>query len=98
MKLLAFLSMTFVLATAGVNAQVNVTASQGGASGVDPITRITTTFRVAVVPVETQTILDRKLQETARRALYGMAEEECATLSEVFQSECRLSSLAIVNP
>jgi len=98
MKILALLSMTFVLAATSVNAQVNVAAPQGGAFGIDPIMRVTTTFRVTVVPVETQTISDPKPQETARRTLYGIAEGECAALSEVFKSECRLSSLSIVNP
>jgi hypothetical protein len=98
MKILALLSMTFVLAATSVYAQVNVTAPQSGAFGVDPIMRVTTTFRVTVVPVETQTISDPKPQETARRTLYGIAEGECAALSEVFKSECRLSSLLIVNP
>jgi hypothetical protein len=98
MKILAFLSMTFVLAATSVNAQVNVTAPQGGAFGIDPTMRVTTTFRVTVVPVETQTISDPKPQETARRTLYGIAEGECAALSEVFKSECRLSALSIVNP
>jgi hypothetical protein len=98
MKILAFLSMSFVLAATSVNAQVNVTAPQGGAFGIDPTMRVTTTFRVTVVPVETQTISDPKPQETARRTLYGIAEGECAALSEVFKSECRLSFLSIVNP
>jgi hypothetical protein len=98
MKILAFLSMTFVLAATGVNAQVNVTAPQVGAFGVDPTMRVTSTFRVTIVPVETQTISDPKPQQTARRTLYEIAEGECAVLSEVFKSECRLSSLSIINP
>ena len=98
MKILAILPVTLVLAATSVTAQVNVAAPQGGASNVVPAMRVTTTFRATVVPVETQTILDPKPQETARRTLYGMAEGECAALSEVFKSECRLSSLSIVNP
>ena len=98
MKILAILPVTFVLVATSVNAQVNVTTPQGGAFGIDPTMRVTTTFRVTVVPVETQTISDPKPQETARRTLYGIAEGECAALSEVFKSECRLSSLSVVNP
>ena len=98
MKILAILPVTLVLAATSVTAQVNVAAPQGGASNVVPAMRVTTTFRVTVVPVETQTISDPKPQETARRTLYGIAEGECAALSEVFKSECRLSSLSIVNP
>ncbi len=98
MKILAILPVTLVLAATSVTAQMNVAAPQGGASNVVPAMRVTTTFRATVVPVETQTILDPKPQETARRTLYGMAEGECAALSEVFKSECRLSSLSIVNP
>ena len=98
MKILAILPVTLVLAATSVTAQVNVAAPQGGASNVVPAMRVTTTFRATVVAVETQTILDPKPQETARRTLYGMAEGECAALSEVFKSECRLSSLLIVNP
>jgi len=98
MKILAILPVTLVLAATSVTAQMNVAAPQGGASNVVPAMRVTTTFRATVVAVETQTILDPKPQETARRTLYGMAEGECAALSEVFKSECRLSSLSIVNP
>jgi len=98
MKILAILPVTLVLAATSVTAQVNVAAPQGGASNVVPAMRVTTTFRATVVAVETQPILDPKPQETARRTLYGMAEGECAALSEVFKSECRLSSLSIVNP
>ena len=98
MKILAILPVTLVLAATSVTAQVNVAAPQGGASNVVPAMRVTTTFRATVVAVETQTILDPKPQETARRTLYGIAEGECAALSEVFKSECRLSSLSVVNP
>ncbi len=87
MKILAILPVTLVLAATSVTAQVNVAAPQGGASNVVPAMRVTTTFRATVVAVETQTILDPKPQETARRTLYGMAEGECAALSEVFKSE-----------
>ena len=42
--------------------------------------------------------LDAKAQETARRALYGMAESECTVLSEIFKAECRLGNVSISIP
>jgi hypothetical protein len=65
--------------------------------GVDPIIRVTTSFRTTAV-TEPQVVPDAKAQETAPRALDGMAESECATLSEIFKAECRLSSLQIIFP
>jgi hypothetical protein len=58
--------------------------------GADPVTRITTSFRTAIVPEP-----DAKAQETVRRTLYAMAGNECTILSEIFQADCRLSSFAI---
>ena len=69
---------------------------QGSAFGVDAITRITSSFRTPIIADPLGS--DSKAQESARRALYGMAEGECATLSEVFQAECRLSSFTINVP
>jgi hypothetical protein len=65
---------------------------QGSMFGTDPITHVTTSFRTAIV---TAAMDDAKAQETARRTLYAMAENECAILSEIFQAECRLGSFAI---
>jgi hypothetical protein len=69
---------------------------QGSAFGTDAITRITTSFRTAIVTEPLGN--DAKAQEAARRTLYGMAESECTTLSEIFQAECRLSAFAINAP
>lgn len=69
---------------------------QGSAFGADPITRITSSFRTPIIADPLGS--DAKAQESARRALYGMAEGECATLSEVFQAECRLSSFTLNIP
>jgi hypothetical protein len=66
--------------------------SQGSMFDADPVTRITTSFRTAIVA---ERVGDAKAQQTARRTLYAMAENECTILSEVFQAECRLSSFAI---
>jgi hypothetical protein len=71
-------------------------AQQNTAFGVEPMVRVTSTFRTTIAVPEPQAIPDAKAQETARRALYGMAEGECATLSEVFQAECRLSNVSML--
>jgi hypothetical protein len=60
--------------------------------------RVTSTFQTTVAVIEPQAIPDAKAQETARRALYGMAESECSALSEIFKAECRLSSVLISIP
>jgi hypothetical protein len=35
-------------------------------------------------------------EEAGRRALYAMAADECAALSEIFKSDCHLTSVQIV--
>jgi hypothetical protein len=43
--------------------------------------------------------LRKQARESARRALYEMAANECASLSETFKAECRLSSVTLsANP
>ncbi|WP_316168852.1 MULTISPECIES: hypothetical protein [unclassified Bradyrhizobium] len=37
-------------------------------------------------------------QDTARRALYTMAANECAVLSEYWRADCRLSSFYVSGP
>jgi hypothetical protein len=97
MKALATILITVVLPVASASAQI-VMDTQGpqqtSAFGVDPIIRVTTSFRTTLA-TEPQVVPDAKAQETAHRALYGMAESECATLYEIFKAECRLSSLMI---
>jgi hypothetical protein len=93
--------MLALFISTGANAQATMTINppfQSNAFGVDPIVRITTTFRTAVAPTDPQAGADAKAQEAARRALYGMAENECAVLSEVFKADCRLNSLSSVAP
>ncbi|MBK8008046.1 MAG: hypothetical protein IPK23_06120 [Rhizobiales bacterium] len=36
-----------------------------------------------------------KAQETARRALYGIAERECTVLKETLATECRLENINV---
>ena len=95
MKILASILIAVVLPATGVSAQISTTTS---ATGIDSVVRVTTSFRTTVMITELQMGPDAKAQEAARRALYGMAESECAALSEIFKAECRLSSLSIVNP
>jgi hypothetical protein len=98
MKALAMILIAAVLPVASASAQILMNVQgpqQTSASGVDPIIRVTTSFRTTVV-TDPQFVPDAvKAQETARRALYGMADSECATLSEIFKAECRLLSLQI---
>ena len=99
MKRLVLLTAAMALSTMAANAQATITttfgAGQSAAFGVDPIVRITSTFRVAVTNEPAAPPTDLKAQEAARRTLYGMAEGECGILSEVFKAECRLGSVSI---
>ena len=97
MKTLAVAVMAVALSVTSTSAQITTTYSaqqQSTAFGIDPIMRVTSIFRTTVAVAEPQAIPDVKAQETARRALYGMAESECSTLSEIFKAECRLSSVS----
>lgn len=59
--------------------------------------RVTSNFRTTVALAPTpQLVPDAAAQETARRALYAMAADECALLSEIYKSDCRLTSVQIV--
>jgi hypothetical protein len=86
MKRLAILTMAMAFSATAANAQITTPfgpPQQVSPFGVDPIVRVTSTFRVAVTNEPTVPITDPKAQETARRTLYGMAESECGILSEV---------------
>jgi hypothetical protein len=101
MKLLTAVPMMVVLVATSVSAQITTTtfgSPPQTAFGVDPIMRVTSTFRTTVVVTEPQAIPDAKAQETARRVLYGMAESECTALSEIFKAECRLSNVSVQVP
>jgi hypothetical protein len=88
-----------LLSTTNARAQVTMTTTAtASAFGVDPIMRITSVFRTTVAVADPQTVPDERAQDAARRVLYQMGEGECATLSEIFHAECRLSSLNIWTP
>jgi hypothetical protein len=99
MKAMVTILTAAVLPATSASAQFTFTPGpqQPSAFGVDPIIRVTTAFRTTVA-TEPQVVPDAKAQETAHRALYGMAESECANLSEIFKAECRLSSVQIIFP
>jgi hypothetical protein len=100
MKTLAVVAIVVALSVTSASAQTVTTfgSPQPTAFGVDPVMRVTSTFRTTVAVIEPQAIPDAKAQETARRALYGMAESECSALSEIFKAECRLSNVSISIP
>lgn len=58
--------------------------------------RVTSTFRTTLTMAPTQIVPDAAAQEAGRRALYAMAADECAALSEIFKSDCHLTSVQIV--
>ena len=69
-----------------------------GPTRADAPLRVTSTFRAAAELVPTQLVPDAAAQEKARRALYTMAADECAVLSEIYKSDCHLTSLQIASP
>jgi hypothetical protein len=98
MKILTAALFALALSATGASAQQFQPQFQPpptSAFGPDPVMRITVSFRTAVEAVDARAVPDQKAQETARRALYHMAADECAALSETFQAECRLGSLQI---
>jgi hypothetical protein len=98
MKTLAAVAIAVVLSAASASAQTTILSAPPNPPPInwaDPIIRITTTFRIAVATKDTESLNDVKAQETGRRTLYGMAEGECAILSEMFKAECRLNSFSI---
>jgi len=97
MKSLATLLGAAALAAQSATAQV-VTPSPSTPTRADAPLRITTTFRVAAEIAPTQLVPDAAAQEKARRALYAMAADECAVLSEIYKSDCHLTSLQVAAP
>jgi hypothetical protein len=90
--------LSFSAGTAAAQFTINPAPQAGGAFGVDPILRVTSSFRKAVTLGPTQTVPDPAEQAAARRELYAMAADECASLAEIFKSECRLSSVQMFAP
>jgi hypothetical protein len=100
MRTLALVAIAVALSATSASAQITTTfgGPQPTAFGIDPVMRVTSTFRTTIAVTEPQAIPDAKAQEAARRALYGMAESECTSLSEIFKAECRLSSVSVQVP
>ena len=97
MRSLAISLVTAALATTSAIGQVVPTTPPGPTRADAPL-RVTSTFRAAAELVPTQLVPDAAAQEKARRALYAMAADECAVLSEIYKSDCHLTSLQIAAP
>jgi hypothetical protein len=103
MRILAAIAVVLGLSATGAGAQtitVNppISPLQGSPHSRESVIRITSVFRTPLALIPTQTVPDAQTEGTARRALYVMAGDECAVLSEIFQGECRLGSLQIAVP
>jgi len=62
----------------------------------NPIIQITTTFRARIEGLaDPRSVPSPTAQDTARRAIYNMAANECTVLIEVWRAECRLNSLSV---
>jgi hypothetical protein len=95
----ALVATTLVVTTFGATgaaAQVISPIPPGPPQRPEQPLRITSTFRTTLTMAPTQIVPDAAAQETGRRALYAMAADECAVLSETFKSDCHLTSVQIV--
>ena len=98
MRSLAFpLVVAASIAATSATAQV-ATPIPPGPTRADAPLRVTSTFRAAVELAPTQLVPDAAAQEKARRALYAMTADECAVLSEIYKSDCHLTSVQIASP
>jgi hypothetical protein len=95
MKGLAVTVIAAALATSAIAQETTIFPSQpqSTAFGVDPIMRVTSIFRTTMPTVGPQAGADAVAQEAARRELYRAAANECRILSEIFNAECRVSSV-----
>jgi hypothetical protein len=91
----ATLAVTTLGATSAT-AQVISPIPPGPAQRSEQPLRISSTFRTTLTMAPTQIVPDAAAQEAGRRALYAMAADECAALSEIFKSDCHLTSVQIV--
>jgi hypothetical protein len=91
----ATLAVTTLGATSAT-AQVISPIPPGPAQRSEQPLRISSTFRTTLTMAPTQIVPDAAAQEAGRRALYAMAADECAVLSEIFKSDCHLTSVQIV--
>jgi hypothetical protein len=97
-SLLAVVAVAFASLTVALAQTITVpdTAPPASAFGPDPIIQITTTFRARIEgSTDPRDVPTRTAQDTARRALYNMAADECTVLAEFWKAECRLSSFAV---
>src|SRR5207237_79955 len=92
MKSPAILLAAVALSVTSAAAQV---VSPGQQRSAQPL-RVSSTFRTILTMAPTQVVPDAAAQEAGRRALYAMAADECAALSEIFKSDCHLTSVQIV--
>jgi hypothetical protein len=109
MRISAAVAIAVALSASSASAQMTVlsqvspslpstnSSSSNSVFGADATVRIVTTFRIPVATKDTEAQNDAKAQETGRRTLYGLAEGECAILSEIFKAECRLNSFTITS-
>jgi hypothetical protein len=95
MRSLAILLVAAALSATSATAQVGSPIPPGPQRAEQPL-RISSTFRTIVTMAPTQIVPDAAAQEAGRRALYAMAADECTALSEIFKSECQLTSVQIV--
>jgi hypothetical protein len=91
----ATLAVTTLGATSAT-AQVISPIPPGPAQRSEQPLRISSTFRTTLTMAPTQIVPDAAAQEAGRHALYAMAADECAALSEIFKSDCHLTSVQIV--
>jgi hypothetical protein len=100
MRTVTVIMAAALLSAISVSAQTVTTTTQTQASafGTDPTIRITAQFRARIEGVtDPRDVPDAKAQDAARRALYEMAANERATLSEIWKAECRVASFSIVS-
>ena len=90
--LLAAAALSMTSAAAQVSSPVPPGPQQRGEQ---PL-RVSSTFRTTLTMAPTQVVPDPAAQEAGRRALYAMAADECTALSEIFKSDCHLTSVQIV--
>ena len=105
MRFLAISLVAAAVAATSATAQVMgqavaqvVPTTPPGPTRADAPLRVTSTFRAAAELAPTQLVPEAAAQEKARRALYTMAADECAVLSEIYKSDCHLTSLQVTAP
>jgi hypothetical protein len=98
MRTPAAITIALLLSATSASAQIFTQPQpQPSAFGTDPTIRITAQFRARIEGItDPREVPDAKAQDAARRALYQMAANECATLSEIWKAECRVSGFSVV--